>query len=380
MAFFDRPKVVLCTSSSGSGRDDYLEEFESVLSQRQRAHVHTYSLRDEMLKLFDAAGVRTGVRNILDLDDATRGRYRAQAINTIRAKWQNPDCYIVSTPHPIMWRGGEKDGLSIEDVHNLNPDMFVTIVDDVLRTRVMLQADKQFEGQSFSLKEIAQWRGAAINSARQFSTVAQAQRPFYLIPRDHPPEVLRDLIFAPKKGRAYFSFPITNASKKDIRQAKRFVQELRRKYIVFDPLTIQDHVIISASSSSEALKRHTMAATIQYRKGKLKFTCQVKEVRNAEEALDTQVVERDERLIDQSEVVIVYYPVKAFSAGVIYEMFYGKKLVSKHVYAWHPYRPSPFFKYLCDDRKVFSNFEQFRRVLMSTKVCRAAISSWGEKV
>lgn len=376
MAIFSRPVVILCTSPSGSGRDLYLSEFQNTLSKRQREEVRVVRLRDEIFEVYKRQGVTTGAQEILDLEDRTRNRYRFQAILKLKSSFKQPGCYIVSTPHPILWKGDEKEGISLADVNRLKPDMFVTIIDDVARTREVLKTDSQFANHRYTIKDLALWRASTIKDTIAFAASLKKPLPFYLIARDHPPEVLRDLIFNRKKGRAYFSFPITNMSKDGISSAKRFVNQLRNSYIVFDPLTIKDHSLISAATKAARKRKRVFTTSIQHRNEKRVFKCSVKEVEDATEALDTQVVDRDFRLIDQSESVIVYYPIRALAAGVISEMFYGFWIAGKHVHAWHPHAPSPFFRYFCWDRKVFENFSDFKRFLNRRKVSAAREPAW----
>jgi len=367
--------IVLCTSPSGSGRDAYLGEFQNALTKSQKRQVHIVRLRDEILKVYKEQGVKAGIHEILDLDDGTRNGYRSEVIKRAKSSWALPGCYIVSTPHPILWKGGEKEGISLTDVLTLYPDMFVTIIDDIARTRDTLKRDSQFRNRSYTMKDLAVWRQSTIKDTATFARTLN--RPFYLIARDHPPEVLRDLIFNPRKGRAYFSFPITNMSKQGITRAQRFVNELRRRYIIFDPLTIRDHSLIEAARKAARVKgKRTFTHAIHYRDGKCVFKLPIREIEEATEALDDQVVDRDFKLIDQSELVIVYYPIEKLSAGVICEMFYGHQIAAKHVYAWHPHTPSPFFKYFCKDRRVFHEFNEFKRFLNRKEMSTARDTSW----
>ena len=64
--------------------------------------------------------------------------------------------------------------------------------------------------------------------------------------------------------------------------------------------------------------------------------------------IDGQIVDRDYKLIAQSQTVVVYYPTTTLSAGVICEMKEAIHM-GKRVYAlWLPEQPpSPFFTRYC---------------------------------
>ena len=70
-----------------------------------------------------------------------------------------------------------------------------------------------------------------------------------------------------------------------------------------------------------------------------------------------QVVVRDYKLIDQSDMIVVYYPVTTLSAGVLSEINYSFTH-NKEVYAIFPQEDiSPFFSYYTT--KVFKSVEEF---------------------
>jgi adenylate kinase len=88
-----------------------------------------------------------------------------------------------------------------------------------------------------------------------------------------------------------------------------------------------------------------------------------REIGEAILSIEDQVVTRDFSMIDQSDYVVVFYPKKDLAAGVICEMMHAYAQ-RKRVIALHPFRPSPFFRLLCDDRKIFTDEEEFQRFLI----------------
>src|SRR4030042_2031114 len=64
--------------------------------------------------------------------------------------------------------------------------------------------------------------------------------------------------------------------------------------------------------------------------------------------LEDQTVARDYKFIDQSDFVVVYYPVKEPSPGVLSELIYGFSH-DKEVYMVFPYEISPFLQFYCTE-------------------------------
>ena len=70
--------------------------------------------------------------------------------------------HIISTPVHFEWKGNRFEGLTEDDVHVLNPDMFVIIFDDVVRVRDRLAEDTQWQDHKYTLGEIANMSSLAI--------------------------------------------------------------------------------------------------------------------------------------------------------------------------------------------------------------------------
>ena len=182
--------------------------------------------------------------------------------------------------------------------------------------------------------------------------LAQYQKkPFYIIARKEPPELLRDLIHKVEKIRegkkalrAYLSYPITYM-KGDVKwmDEKDEIKEKLREagIIIFDPITVEEADIIGLAD--EAKKKGEDA--IEFEVEGEKFKIPIEQIEVCKDDIYDQIVARDYKLIDQSDIVIVYYPVPTLSAGVLSEINYSFTH-NKEVYAIFPYEDlSPFFSY-----------------------------------
>ncbi|RLE85689.1 MAG: hypothetical protein DRJ41_00675, partial [Thermoprotei archaeon] len=87
-----------------------------------------------------------------------------------------------------------------------------------------------------------------------------------------------------------------------------------------------------------------------------KFKIPIEQIEVCKDDIYDQIVARDYKLIDQSDIVIVYYPVPTLSAGVLSEINYSFTH-NKEVYAIFPYEDlSPFFSYYTTG--VFKSVEE----------------------
>jgi adenylate kinase len=217
---------------------------------------------------------------------------------------------------------------------------------------------------------------------------AWQRKPHYLIGRRQGPETLHRLISAPRTTTTYLSYPMTHLQGEELlSRLEAFRQRLRQRVIVFDPAAVDDFTMdvdAPVGFSDGSVQAGAIGATLASTKlegdvpegaasigafggvgGPASKTGRARDLildarppgehglarpENPEnlEHIDGQIVDRDYKLIEQSQTVVVYYPTTTLSAGVICEM---KEAIhrGKRVYAlWLPESPpSPFFTRYC---------------------------------
>jgi len=197
----------------------------------------------------------------------------------------------------------------------LKPSFYITIINNITYIKENLERDEKWRGM-LSVEEIITWQ-----DEEQFITKMLAQyqkKPFYIISYNDTPKTLYDLISNTNMKKLYLSFPITHIKEKmpeKLKEVEQFRERLRENFIVFDPLTITD-LLDTSEWSNDIL-----------------------------EMLKGQTVGRDYRFIDQSDFIVVYYPVIERSAGVFAEMKYALQ-TGKPIYAYIV-EESPFIREFC---------------------------------
>jgi len=141
------------------------------------------------------------------------------------------------------------------------------------------------------------------------------------------------------------AYPITLLKDKPelVKEVEALIERLRRQFIVFNPMSVQD--------IEWAEKKFQLPSELVSAMGTTPFPDVSK---TGWKCIDDQTVARDYQLIDQSDMVVVYYktngppalPIMSF--GVLSEMMHAYTN-NKPVYALFPYGRSPFFKYYCTE-------------------------------
>lgn len=138
----------------------------------------------------------------------------------------------------FFWRHDIQIGTPFASVEELEPDLFVTVVDDLRRIAKELYRQKRW--QDLSLEEILWWR--AVETTTTAAVASALKVPHYLLARDEDISTLANLIMhpPPKMHPVYASYPISLVGDEELKQSEEFIEELRKYLIVFNPLKIRD--------------------------------------------------------------------------------------------------------------------------------------------
>jgi adenylate kinase len=366
-----KTRVIICTGAPGNGRDEILEEMH------ERTAFHYHHLFDDIVDEARLEGTILAKINILDFYDSQPGKmeeYREKAIEKIANKIkENNGLHIISTPYHFEWRGNKFQGLNSADADMLNPDMFLIIFDDIIRVKERLEQDPQWRYHKLTLGEIANWRREEMSGIYNLAHKYSPRKEVQIVAYSNKADFLRDLILNPKKLKFYLSHPITGEEKDFFHKVTKFAESLSEYYIAYDPYLIRDWDIVEnwRSILNEAIEKNkpypeVVSMDIDYPEGKRTYVLNSVEVESAIKNLRFQIIDNDYKIIENSDLLVVYHPRKSISAGVMCEMVYAKAL-AKMVYAYYPYEPSPFFEWYTT--RIFSDENDLRNFLIKeTKI------------
>jgi adenylate kinase len=380
---------VVCTGMSGTGRTSYVRGVaEAALAAGKTLHV--FDVRDTMFHLARERGEALEEETVLDVFPTALGAYRAAALERITAEVKAlpaEESWVLVTHATFSWNYSIVPGLDVYYLNLLQPDIYVTITDGILSIRQRLTEERW---RRVTINNLLWWRD--VERAQTEMMAAWQRKPHYLIGRRQGPETLYRVVFEPQTTTAYLSYPMTHLQGEELlAQLERFRQRLRQRMVVFDPAAVDDFTLdvdapvgfsdgsvqaadIGATLTSTKLEGDPGASPDGGGSGPAPLggvgspaskTGRARELildarapgehgparpGNPEnlDHIDGQIVDRDYKLIEQSQTVVVYYPTTTLSAGVICEM---KEAIhrGKRVYAlWLPDQPpSPFFTRYC---------------------------------
>lgn len=303
--------IVWCTGISGSGRAEYLQAV-AAYSKAHGLDCEIFEFGELLAKVQGEWHAADDATTLLDGNPEVLRAHRTAAFDALmHGLQQRPagSCSIVSTHACFMRRGRLQPGLDMSLLKRLlEPmvDLYITIIDGCLPVYARQQHHAEWRGH-LSLAENAIWRDFETSLTQMLA--GYEGKPFYLLASQEPPEALYRLCAHPNTKKIYLSYPITAILKESpelVAEAQEVGERLREAgFVVFNPLSVED--------IDEAFGRNEIDVLVPE-----------EQIAAARPYIDSQIIGRDFQLIDQSDLVVVYYPTEKLSPGVLSEMMHAR--------------------------------------------------------
>jgi adenylate kinase len=323
---------VICTGISGTERAGILEEARTLAAQAGR-DLQIFDVGDAMFQIAQDVGEPVEEETILDMFPHALVLLRAAALEKISSLCEQADQYqdwIINTHAVFRWKNTLISGFDPHYLERLDPHLFVTVTSGIRTAHARLRAQPRWSG--LSQEDLLIWR-----EEEQFFTEEMARihrKSQILLPRTIGLEALYRLLFEPGCRRAYLSYPMQHVAPGEQRGLAAFKAQLAQQYVVFDPADVNDAL-------TEGLLSTDGSTGVGVGLGPVPDS-------RLQQHIADQIVERDYKLIEQSEAVVVFYDVAVPSPGVISEMKFALESGKQVFGVWLPSsQPSVFFTRYC---------------------------------
>ena len=339
--------IIFATGISGSKRLEYLREVAELAQGR----VEIKDIGSLMFEKSRHLGIDIPEGKILDLDPFALNYLRAAIFEEIlkeKSEFEGDKDLIISTHTCFRWKKHLVPAFNFYYLNRLNPDLYITVIDNIHKVKARLERRPHWRGR-LSIKDLLIWRDEEV-----FITEMLAQyqnKSHYIIARDEGSELLYSIIYRVEKKRkegekpalkAYLSYPITHVQEEFLAEKEEVKKRLKEAgVVVFDPISIKEVELLGYAEEAKASGKDVVKVEVDGEE----VYISVKELEEAREDIVNQVVARDYKLIEQSDAIIVYYPITTLSPGVLSEINYGFTH-NKDVFTIFPHESiSPFFEY-----------------------------------
>ena len=345
---------VLFTGQTGIDKKIQLQALGEYCAQKGRSIQAIFNIGDIMYAESQRSGLRLAEGKILDLPLAQLGALRRSAFNVVRNEVAEKTNVLVNSHAVFRWNNRLFRAFELPEVRDLRPDVIVTLIDDVEAVKLRLDQFKE-SGElppdtRYSLKDLLVWREEEMLASEILASVLET--PHYVLGvsleeevSTMPLDVMYSLMFEPWKMTSYVSYPISGArSRPDVWEKVVEYRRLARKYLTaFDPLMIDEKRLVDlaqrTADGTDEVECTALGQTVRLSR---------REIGAIAYDIDGQIVARDYKLIDQSEMIVAYFPVDAsgeplIAGGVQSEIEYAAASTKKVVILWEASRePTPF--------------------------------------
>ncbi len=354
--------IIVGTGITGVGRTHYL----NGVAEYSRASGVDASVVDIGPRMFEKASslrIKIPGDKILDLDTTTLRFLRATVFEEISG---NIDDYrgfdkdlMISLHMSFRWNKVLMPAFDYYYLNRVKPDLYCSLIDSVgnIIKRIEDTPDLSHWRDKLSVKEILIWQDEEMFTTEIVADILGS--PHYMIPSSASPSIMYNVVNMvekplkagdrPKMLKAYISYPMT-MTKGNVEfdeQRRELVEKLKEVgVIIFDPAMIEDMVLLDRAMEGEGSTVYIEDYDVYLSR---------EEILDAEKYIIDHTIHRDYKFIDQSDMIIVFYPIRELSAGVLSEMIYAHTHM-KNVYALFTQESiSPFF--LNYSTKIFRDMD-----------------------
>ncbi|MHC5156774.1 MAG: AAA family ATPase [Planctomycetota bacterium] len=283
---------------------------------------------------------------ILDISLQRLHSLRRSVIKDIITKSKEHEHIIVNTHATFRWRHGLFPAFDFYQMRQLNPDLFICMIDGVEPLHVRLNREHHIH---HTLKDLIVWREEEVLATQMAQQGTNENADFYILARGFEKstiETFYQLAFEPQRKKAYLSFPMTHVAgmPEMLAEIKEFRDTMKTLLICFDPADLEEAYLPYYAQQAQKAGNDTIDVEVLGEKVKLDAS----EVQQIERDINSQIYARDFALIDQADMIVSFIPeledgMPALSSGVERELQHAHEAAKEVYVIWMPKKePSVF--------------------------------------
>ena len=334
---------IVVTGQVGVDKKPFLEQVVQIAA----AHGHEVLLCNVGDRMYaEAPDVVPG--RILDLPLGRLNSLRRAVFKDILSQIQRHPNIIVNTHATFRWRHGLFPAFDHDQMLQLDPDVFVNLVENV--DSVHERLGREHHDVAHSLKDVLVWREEEILATEILATIIRGWGRFFVLARGaslaRAAESFYRLMFEPQRRKVYPSFPMTHVMDmpETLAEIDAFRAILAEHFITFDPGDVDEKNMLIRAVAGQ--KKGETRLTVDVDGRPISFDLQ--EILSVAGDIDGQIYARDFKLIEQSDMIVSYIPSgpngrPIISSGVERELQHAHEATKEVYVVWRSdSEPSPF--------------------------------------
>jgi adenylate kinase len=331
--------IIVVTGMVGIDKKQYLAQVCDCARQRGN-NIRLCNVGDRMYA--ESPDIAPG--RILDISLKRLHSLRRSVIKDIIAKTKEHEHVIVNTHATFRWRHGLFPGFDFYQMRQLNPDLFICMIDGVEPLHLRLKQEHHIQ---HTLKDLIVWREEEVLATQMMQQGTNEDAPCYILARGAQTPTVQtfyQLAFEPQRKKAYLSFPMTHVAgmEKVLEAIGQFRSSMKTILICFDPGDLEEAYLpyYAQQAGREGRKTIEVEALGQ------KIELDAAEVRQIERDINSQIYARDFALIDQADMIVSFIPelsdgMPALSSGVERELQHAHEAAKQVYVIWMPKKKEP---------------------------------------
>ena len=321
--------IIVVTGMVGLDKKNYLQNVCAYAAEKGR-RVEVCNVGDMMYK--EAPDIANG--RILDIPLKRLHLLRRSVFKDIIAKAEESENLIVNTHATFRWRHGLFPAVDFDQMRQLKADMYLCLIDSAEALHARLSREHSIQ---HTLKDLLVWREEEVLGTEMLCRGINDKTPFYCLARggeEATTETFYRLVFEGERKKVYLSFPMTHvADMPEVRaEIKQFRERMKRLFICFDPGDLEEAYLPGYAEKAQAEELDYVEASALGQTIRL----DLRQVKQIERDINSQIYARDFMLIDQSDMIISFIPRladgrAAISSGVERELQHAHE-AAKEVY------------------------------------------------
>jgi adenylate kinase len=311
---------IFLTAISECDKKGFIQETIDI-AKKNGQDIKYISIGDMLMKhLHSDLGATFVPDNVLNVDEEFRALAIKHIIKEIKKEIKGHKNVIIAGHATFYWKKNFTNAFNWEYLSDINPDMFITLIDNTDALKSNLDRSKQFQEQEYSTNEILAWQNVEVNNTIGWAQILK--KPHYILPRRESKGLLYKLMFKPEVELVYASFPMSNIKSDDDRKKiDDFVRKLDDYFAVITPRAIE-----LSKEFNDAEAAQTVLRDLRWFTGKAK------------------------------KVIVYYLPSLVFSAGVLTEINHAFQTTKEVLMVSPKAYYGPFEKHLIT--KMFNTEEE----------------------
>ena len=333
--------IIVVTGMVGIDKKQYLQEV-CTLARLNGKDVLLCNVGDAMYA--ESPDIAPG--RILDIPLKRLHLLRRSVFKDIIAKSKKAGHVIVNTHATFRWRHGLFPAFDFDQMRQLDPDMYICLVDGADALHVRLAENHTVH---HSLKDLLVWREEELLATEMMRQGTNEKALFYCLARGDGVgtiETFYRLVFENSRRKAYLSFPMTHVMDMPdiLSEIGTFRKLMKQAFTCFDPGDLEEAYLPyyahkAALAGTDCIELTTLGQNVKF---------DLHEVRQIERDINSQTYARDFALIDQAEMIVSFIPQlpdgrAAISSGVERELQHAHEAAKEVYVIWQAQnRPSVF--------------------------------------